>query len=257
MTTIGGSVFQGLVAGGTSAYLQTRAKEEVKQNSARKWMTLASQANHLFLLGAETARFAGFALGPVGTAIKVSCLLTPVALGVGLHNKEAIPFTDARIDQWNKVYKTGVIVASLATLALGNPAFAVGSLSMLAIDAYVEGKGREVFDSVKKVAAAFCLAGYAAQAALGEGLLAGANAISALVVGLKTLSTVEVPEVPPYNELRGPNAPREIDEEHCCDHDHLEDRMTHYPSSRDGSSSTSYRETVETVAGFNRATGLW
>lgn len=205
MTSISCSFVQGAVAGGSAAYLQTRTKKEVNQNSNEKWMGVALQVNHLLLLSAETIRFAGAPLGAFGTVVKVACALTPVALGVGLYNKEAIPFTDKRVDQWNTVYKTGVVVASLATLALGNPAFAVASLGMLAIDTYVEGKGKEVFEVVKKVAAACALIGYGAQAYAADGLLAGINAINAFVVGGKQIVSMERPNVS-YDDIRDKDA---------------------------------------------------
>lgn len=200
------SLVHGLIAGCTAAYLKEPTKQtkltlalglrddgtvdelpipvEVKQ---RSYTQITLQANHLLLLTAETIHFAGSPLGAFGTVVKIACALTPAAaLYTDLTSKKE-SISQERLDQISTIYQVGVVMTSLATLALGNPVFALASLSVLALDAVASGKGEYILSVAKKVGACLALIGYGAQAFAAEGVLAGLTAISTAVVGLYSL----------------------------------------------------------------------
>lgn len=177
------NAIHGFVAGSTAAYLKGRMKQEAVNPTAQKWMIPTLQADHLLLMAAETIRAANAPMRGFDLVVKAACVLPPLALAAGLINKEAIPFSEKGIERWNQVYQTGVVVASVAALALGNPMFAAASLSMMAIDAVAKGGLREVVDVVKGIGATFALIGYGAYAVSSNGAMAAANAVSAFIVG--------------------------------------------------------------------------
>lgn len=170
------SLVQGLVAGGTAAYLPNRKTPDT-------WVTAALQVNHLLLLTAETIRFAGLPLGSFGLLVKTAYILAPLSL-VASESKVS-PLSPEKVKQLNTAYRVGVVASSLATFALGNPVFAAASLSMLAIDVLAQGEVKKIFAHVKKVAALLALAGYGMQVFACQGIMAGMAKISTVVMGGK------------------------------------------------------------------------
>ena len=186
MALVNYSFVQGIVAGGTASYVQDLVKQEAVQKKSDTWITIALQANHLLLLAAETVRYAGLPLGSFGLLVQTAYVLTPLSFAaVGLTNKEVAPLSPERADQLNTVYRVGVVAASVATLALGNPVFAAASLSMLAFDAYAKGEASQVFAQIKKVTAFCALIGYGAQAFASQGVMAAMATCSTMIVGSK------------------------------------------------------------------------
>lgn len=180
------TVFQGIFAGGSATYLRSRMETDAKESASSKWLVGSLQVSHLLLLTAETLYAAQSPVGIFSTAVKASCALPIVALLSDYKNKEALPFTEKQVNQWNGVYTAGVVANAVATLALGNPAFAAASLSILAIDHFAQGQAWEKgFSAAKSLAGTAALIGYGAQMAAGGGVMAGVAIISAIVSGGK------------------------------------------------------------------------
>lgn len=188
MSLVYPSLTQGIVAGGAAAYLYGHTKEQAHQNTSRTWMSMALQVNHLLLLAAENLSLAGSPLGMFGSLVRSAPVLAPLAAVVTIYNKDkGMPFKAERIDQFNALYRAGVIAGSCASFALGSPVFAAASLTMLAIDVVAEGKAKEVFDVAKKVTAAAAFIGYGSQIFASEKVSALIAKVSTFLTGSKLL----------------------------------------------------------------------
>ena len=185
MASIYLSTIQGIVAGGTAAYLHGRAQQETKLQAPDTWISTALQVNHILLLTAETLRFAAIPLNGFGTLVQITYALTPLALTAGLRSKITL-FEAKCAQQFTALYRLSVIVTSIATALLGNPAFALASLSMLAIDAWVQNETNgSSWDLVKKTCAVFALFGYGDQVFSAQSFLANIAKISTVIMGIK------------------------------------------------------------------------
>jgi len=182
MATVFNSLFHGAIAGGTTCYLQERLTEEKNSESAESWTTGALQFNHLLLLTAETIRSANVALGVLGLLVRSVYVLTPLIFFVGYRTEKISKFEGEFLESFNSFYYTGVVVNIVATLALGNLAFALASLAMLALNAGVSG---DLLAPVKKILASCALIGYGAQVFGAEGFMAALAKTSTIAMGLK------------------------------------------------------------------------
>lgn len=176
------TVFQGIIAGCATAYL----KEPEKKHTCTR---VALQANHALLLAAETIRLTGTPLGAFGTAIKVLGAATSLAVKADLYSGKAF-LSEETMSKISNIYQASVVGISVATLVLGNPAFAISTLSVLTLDTLLENKN-EVFSAAKRVGGFLALIGYGMMSAAAEGVLAGLNTLSAVIVGLESLSKLE------------------------------------------------------------------
>ena len=230
MASIYLSTIQGIVAGGTAAYLHGRAQQETKLQAPDTWISTALQVNHVLLLTAETMRFAAIPLNGFGTLAQITYALTPLALAAGLRNK--ITLFEAKCAQrFTTLYRLSVIVASVATALLGNPAFALASLSMLAIDAWIQNETNESsWDLVKKTCAVFALFGYGDQVFSAQSFLADIAKLSTVIMGVK-LCIVDAckPSLPP--QAPKPHHIRHVEESVLLPKDLVSNQL-HYVSQR-------------------------
>lgn len=185
MTTIFNSLMHGVIAGGTTSYLQDRLEEERESRSPNARTTSALQLNHLLLLTAETLCSANIALGAFGLLARTVYILTPLIFLVGLSPNQISHSEAEFLEKFKDLYYMGVAVNLVATCALGNPVFAIASLSMIALNAYASGEIARVFAPAKKVLAICAFIGYGAQVFASEGLLAGLAKVSTFVMGFK------------------------------------------------------------------------
>lgn len=185
MSIVYNSIFQGAIAGSTAAYLQDRVNNEASARKTDTWTSVALQINHLLFLMAETMHAVSIPLGTFGTLARITYVLTPLVL-LTSRNRQEITRREAKCaQQLSQFYRVGVIAASVATLVLGNPLFAMTSLSMLAIDTVVTGQAKAVFSQVKKTAAAITLVSYGAQSFAEKGITASLTQISTVVMIFK------------------------------------------------------------------------
>lgn len=196
---------RGFVNGGCAAYLQERMENSGKANE--QWTCVAFQVNHLLisaLSNVKSLSLASSSLGVFSVVVQTACALTPVAmLADTLYCKDVVPFSEKTVKLLNTVYQVGVIVNSLAMLALGSPVFALASLSMLALNALVSGRVKDIFDDVKKFSALYFLVGFGAKALREQGTMASIVKGSAVLVGMKeVLSYLHVPPVVPTLPLK-------------------------------------------------------
>lgn len=193
------SILQGAVAGGTAAYLHDRVNTEASIRSTDTWTSVALQVNHLFWLICETFQAASIPLGGLVTLVRVTYILTPLIF-FSSFDRQKITDTEAICArQFNRVYQVGVITASVATLVLGNPLFAMASLSMLATDALIAGKAKEIFAYVRKAAAILAVIGYSAQIFAGRSLAAGFAQVTTVVMMIKLFVWDFLPKFPTWN----------------------------------------------------------
>jgi hypothetical protein len=185
MSPIFNSLVQGAIAGGTTVYLQDRVNREASEKKTGTWLSVALQVNHLFLLMVETLQAVGIPFGLFGTFVRAIFILTPLVLLNDLR-EEKISEQEAQVaQQVNKIYYVGVIAVSVATLVLGNPLFAITSLSMLAIDALVAGKAKEIFAQIKKTAGVLAIVGYGAEVFAGQNMIAALAMVSTITIVFK------------------------------------------------------------------------
>lgn len=185
MSPIFNSLVQGAIAGGTTVYLQDRVNREASEKKTGTWLSVALQVNHLFLLMVETLQAVSIPFGLFGTFVRAIYILTPLVLLTSLR-EEKITEQEAKVAQHvNKIYYIGVVAASVATLVLGNPLFALTSLSMLAIDSMVSGKAKEIFAHVRTTAGVLALVGYSAQVFAGQSMIAGLAMVSTVTIIFK------------------------------------------------------------------------
>lgn len=179
------SVFQGVVAGGAAVYLQNRLQTEAEEQDADSWPTVALQVNHLLLLTAETLCFGGVGLGAFKPFVQAVYVLTPVTFLAQLLGNGKIALSPQRAELCNKVYRAGVGALSLVTLALGDPLFVAGSLSLLAVDLATSGIAHQVYVHATKICALSALIGYGMQAVFSQGALAVAARVSTAILAIK------------------------------------------------------------------------
>ncbi len=151
---------QGLVAGGAAVYLQNRLAEEAAEKNPDTWTTRALQMNHILLLTAETLTLAGRTLGPFKNLVQFMYIITPLSLTAWFCK---ISLSPEEAELANTVYRVAMASLSLGALALGDPLFAAGSLSMLAMDLAVSGPVRQAFLHLSKIPALCAFVGYGSQ----------------------------------------------------------------------------------------------
>lgn len=178
----------GLLSGGSSAYLRGKLTQDTKEKSSEKWVSAAMQVNHLLILSSKTVLYAGLPLGAFGTLVKLSCVLTPAAIFAGKSEKLNSEIGSEKLEQFNQFYKVGVVVDALAMVALGNPAFGLAALAVMALDEMTkEGQIQKCFDAFKKIAAALSLASYTSWILQSQGLSSLVSAVSLVSVGARPL----------------------------------------------------------------------
>ncbi len=161
MTTI--NAIRGIVNGSASANLLDL------QNYP--WTGTALKVTHLLASTGLTLATMGNSIDAIGLAIPIASALTPIALLFDAKN--IAPFSANTEKYLNAAYQTGIVVNCIAMVVLGNPVFALASLSMLALNAIADGQVKNIFDRFKKVCAGIFLTNwYIIQATLLHGPLA-------------------------------------------------------------------------------------
>jgi hypothetical protein len=230
-------LMQGIVAGGAAAYLYDKTKAEAHQNTSNTWMSMALQVNHLLLLAAENVALLGSPMGAFGSLVRAAPVLAPIAAAVTMYTKDkGMPFKAEHIQQFNTVYRVGVVVSSCASLVLGNPIFAAASLTMLAVDTISTGKSKEVFDIAKKVAGAAAFVGYGMQIFTSEKVSALVAKVSTFLTGTKLFFDA----IPESNEeaqtiSSSDDDTSEVGCHSCCRHSHSDRSDSHSDSDSDDS----------------------
>ncbi|HSX13356.1 MAG TPA: hypothetical protein VLE96_02940 [Chlamydiales bacterium] len=164
----------------------------------------ALKVNHLLLTTAQTSAAAGNPITALGLLAASSYVLTPVAMLADSRN--VVSFSEKTMQNLNIAYQTGIVANCVAMLVLGNPIYAVASLSVLVLNAIATGQIKNVFDCVKKACSAITLASFASQILAEKGVLASLASCSAVLVGVKGLLSLlesapkELIEKPPVVE---------------------------------------------------------
>lgn len=137
------------------------------------WGVVALEVNHLLLLIGETIRFGGVPLKGFGLLVRTSFIALPLVVGITLYQKEVVPFEKEFAEEISTVYRIGIVVISLAALALGSPGFAIGTLSMFIINICLDKELNQALFAPIYASAAFLAAiGYTAQAFAASGTVA-------------------------------------------------------------------------------------
>jgi hypothetical protein len=143
------------------------------------------QLNHLLLLSAETILSANIALGALGLLVRSIYILTPLILLTQFDSEKLTDSEANFLRQFNGLYYTSIAVNIVATCALGNPLFALASLSMMALNAYGSGEVARVFTSAKKIAAICAFIGYGAEVFAAPGFIGALAKVSTIAMGVK------------------------------------------------------------------------
>jgi hypothetical protein len=144
----------------------------------------ALKVNHLLLTSAQTLYALGNPINTMALMVTTACALTPAILA---DSQNLVSFSESTRKQINVVYQTGIVVNSVAMLALGNPAFALASLAVLALNATATGQIKEILEGVKRACGAITLAIYGAHLFSSRETLASAASFSAVLVGVRAI----------------------------------------------------------------------